>query len=243
MAKKLGCMTAAALCVWIAVSIIGGSMREKKATYTVEELENKALEYMSERYRENDDRFTVEHSAWDSREFEVSMRSDKYANADISVRWNFEEKEFTDNYIAYVLQKDVEEKFQEVFAGVYGEENFRLQYKPGVVLGKGAVFELGVTAEEFLEKMHTVSLSVLCIGDPDEKEEKMQEVLDILYEKGWGVQCRFVYVNEEEVNDWKETSVGEIVVFRKYTWIANVYQTADRSLVQHKWREGKKDGF
>ncbi len=71
MAKKLGCMTAAALCVWIAVSIIGGSMREKKATYTVEELENKALEYMSERYRENDDRFTVEHSACDSREFEV----------------------------------------------------------------------------------------------------------------------------------------------------------------------------
>lgn len=242
MAKKPGCMAVVFVVIGLLFHMIGGCMKKK---YTPKEFEQMALDYMKERYQDSEDVFTVVYSNWDSKEFEVWMTSEKYEKADIRVRWNFERREFNDNYLAYILKDEVEEKYLEVFAKVYGEENIRLEYKPGVVLpaGIGVRLPVDISVEEFLPALRSLKLHVLCVGNPEEKEEKMQEVLDTLYEKGWGMDCRIIYVDAQEVEDWREIPIDRILYQKRYILFGDVFFVTKEKSVMLRWKEKGKNGY
>lgn len=166
--------------------------------------------------------------------YEMRFQSEKYPAKDkeevLRLYYNYEKESLRDNYMDYVHREKVEEKFKEIFDGLYESESYELRMKTSRVPYPKYEYKATESVEEFLNHSPDSNIRVYVAREVEVQEDDMQRLLDLLKEYRFGIDGNIYYVTQEQLITTRETGVRKPSQEFKYN-----------SSVWVVWRKGDKD--
>ena len=194
-----------------------GRGQHRKPTH--EELDQALLRYMQSKYAIYEDTFTIDQpgdEVWASsdifysstNEYELKLDTKKYkkrrSDEKVVVRYNFEKSELYDNYISFVLRDEVEQKFKEVFDGVYSPESYELVMIVPNAPWEKANFKTTTTTEEYIDNITKKNIHVCVARDSKLIDQDLDNLLGQLKERSLAVDANIYYMTEEQLRAIKQ---------------------------------------
>ena len=166
--------------------------------------------------------------------YEMRFQSEKYPakykEEVLRLYYNYEKESLRDNYMDYVHRKRIEEKFKEIFDGLYESESYELRMSTSRVPYPKYEYKATETVEEFLNHSPDSNIRVYVAREVEVQEDDMQRLLDLLKEYRFGIDGNIYYVTQEQLIGTRETELRKPSQEFKYN-----------SSVWIVWRKGDKD--
>lgn len=208
----------------------------KMNLYSEETLQKKAIRYMEKKYGE-EALFSIKRGYAEAKVYKIYVKVQEHDDWDIRVFWDFEKKEFTDNYMSWVFKEKVEEAFYPIFEEVYGTcKIFNSPYGFQVSNHYSNDTEL----EDYLETVNASDFCVFTTSDAEKKERDLQVLCDQIQKKGWDAYVRVLYVSEETFINTNRSNYEEHLKKRNYTWRTSVRVSKNRENFIDQWEEGER---
>ena len=219
--------------------------RDSRRKLTQQELDIALTRYMQGKYAIYGDALTPVGQGkiqWDPSDilyptpgiYEMRFQSEKYPAEHkeevLRLYYNYEKESLRDNYMDYVHREKVEEKFKEIFDGLYESESYELRMKTSRVPYPKYEYKATESVEEFLNHSPDSNIRVYVAREVEVQEDDMQRLLDLLKECRFGIDGNIYYVTQEQLISTRETGVRKPSQEFKYN-----------SSVWVVWRKGDKD--
>lgn len=207
---------------------------------TPKRFDKKMMKYMQKKYAAAEDIFTFVTGDSGGGEYVLRMDSEKFPGETVVLTYYFKEKKIMDNYMGFIFREGVEKAYQEIFDQVYGAGNYRIKNKvPGLLLGDKE-YGLDTTLDEYLDTVDLNSFDLICTGDANQKEKKIEELIELLKKKGWGIHLRIGYIDPQKVEDFKNIEIYTVFAQKMYQWLSflDVFNKKNESVI-HEWQKGK----
>ena len=183
------------LCIWVTAGCAD------RGLYITEVLHWKLMQHMKRKYFKAKDTFTIGAGGFDGTKYVLTMDSKKYDRSypgrQIYVYYDVDKQEIRDNYMAFVLHDEIEEAYRPIFDAVYGEENYYFQFNIHSFLFSDPDYDWNTAVSDYLSTISDSQFTVVCKKDPQSKEEDVGRVIQLVKEKGWGIDLIIYYVSED----------------------------------------------
>lgn len=183
------------LCIWVTAGCAD------RGLYITEVLHWKLMQHMKRKYFKAKDTFTIGAGGFEGTKYVLTMDSKKYDRSypgrQIYVYYDVDKQEIRDNYMAFVLHDEIEEAYRPIFDAVYGEENYYFQFMINSFLFSDPDYGWNTTVSDYLSTISDSQFTIVCKKDPQSKEEDVGRVIQLVKEKGWGIDLIIYYVSED----------------------------------------------
>lgn len=201
--------------------------------YSEETLQKKAIRYMEKKYG-NDVKFSVEMAYVEGGIYNIYLNVEEHEGWKVLTCWNYETKEFTDNYMSWVFQEQVEEAFYPLFHEVYG--NCKIFNEPYGFQASDH-YNKDTKLGDYLNTINASNLYLFTASDTEKKEEDVQKICDLIETKGWDADITIMYVSEETLMDINHLSYEKFFKGH-YILRSSVMVLKDKENYIGRWREG-----
>lgn len=203
--------------------------------YSEETLQKKAIKYMEKKYG-NQVQFSVKKAYVEGETYNVYLNVKEHEGWKVLACWDYINKKFTDNYMSWVFQEQVEETFYPIFSEVYG--NCKIYNEPyGFQISE--IYNSNTKLEDYLS---TVSMSDFCLfitSDTEKKEEDLQKLCDLVETNGWEANVTIMYVSGEVLLNINRLNYKELLKSQNYTWRTSVRISRNKDNFVDQWHRGK----
>lgn len=203
--------------------------------YSEETLQKKAIKYMEKKYG-NQVQFSVKKAYVEGDTYNVYLDVKEHEGWKVLACWDYVNKKFTDNYMSWVFQEQVEETFYPLFSEVYGScKIFNGPY--GFQISD--LYNYDTKLEDYLS---TVTVSNFCLfitSDIKKKEEDLQKLCNLIDDSGWEANVTIMYVTEETFLKIERLNYKEILKNKNFIWCTNAIISKNKENFIGQWSKGK----
>lgn len=202
--------------------------------YSEEMLQKKAIRYMKDKYGK-DISFSVKIAYYEEGTYNIYLNVEEHKGWKVLACWDYETKKFTDNYMSWVFQEQVEEAFYPMFKEVYG--NCKIFNEPyGFQISDQ--YNNVTNLEDYLKTTNASNFSLFTSSDAEKKEADLQKLCELIKKKGWDADITIMYISEKDLMDMERLNYEEFFD-GKYFWRSSLMVYKHKETYIGQWRKGK----
>lgn len=203
--------------------------------YSEEMLQKKAVRYMEKKFGD-EGAFSVKMAYVEGEIYNIYMNVEGHEEWKPMVCWNYETKVFTDNYMSWVFQEQVEEAFYPLFNEIYGDcKIFNEPYG----FQTSDRYNNKTTLEHYLSTVNASDFCLFSISDVAKKEDDLQKICDLIKIKQWEANITIMYISESDLIKINRLNYEEILDNENYSWRTDVIiRTGEENFID-SWDRGR----
>jgi len=155
------------------------------------------LAYMKEKYNEDFEYYSSGSELFGSTYVEIWVRNENLPDVDICVHMDRKTYEFTDNYICYLRQGELDSYISEIFKEVYGPNKVFGMIPSNIVELMPFEISKEATIEEYAKAVNPkIIYQIYIYSDEKTKNEDIRKLENILFDNKCQLDFTLYYVKE-----------------------------------------------